>query len=138
MTSPDKEFKIRGGDSQHVAIYNRIACLARVKHLTGVDLQRKSIWYRYALDLEMYQRWYKAEPKNKPIDEEFCQRMATVVKDMEKDADVYDEAQELGGRVASAYKMYKKLPAQEKEEEVQPKKTIINGIQKWFNKKGGK
>lgn len=110
----DKPFVLIGGHTQQVSVYNRIACLARVKHLTGVDLQRKSIWYRYALDLELYQRFYKDEPKDIVISEEFCQRMATVVKDMEKDADMYDKATELGGQVASAYKEYKALPVKAK------------------------
>lgn len=126
--NPDKEFQLRGGSSHQVAIYNRIACLARVEHLTGVDLKHKSIWYRYALDLEMYTRWYRAEPKNKPIDEQFCQRMATVIKAMEKDAGMYDKATELGGQVASAYQEYKHLPKEE------PEKKLT-----WWDKlKGGK
>ena len=134
MTSPDKEFVLRGGNTEQVSIYNRIACLARVEHLTGVDLKHKTIWYRYALDLEMYTRWYKNEPKNKPIDEEFCQRMALVIKDMEKDKEMYDKASELGSRVASAYKEYKHLPR----EEVKPTKNFVKGLHQWFTKRGGK
>jgi hypothetical protein len=108
--NPDKPFVLRGGNTEQAAVYNRIAVLERVKYLTGVDLAERSVWYRYALDLEMYQRWYKNEPKDKQIDEEFCQRMAIVVRDMEKDADMYDKATELGGRVASAYRYYKIVP----------------------------
>ena len=130
----DKPFVLRGGSTQHASIYNRIACLARVKHLSGVDLQRKSVWYRYALDLEMYTRWYKNEPKDKPIDEEFCQRMAEVIKEMEKDKQMYDKATELGGQVASAYKEYKHLP----KEEIKPTKSFVQGLHKWFTNRGGK
>ena len=132
--NPDKPFVLRGGHTQQAAIFNRIACLARVQHLTGVDLQHKSVWYRYALDLEMYTRWYKAEAKDKPIDEEFCQRMASVVRDMEKDAEMYDKANELGSRVASAYKEYKRLP----KEEIAPTKSFVKGLHKWFINRGGK
>ncbi len=116
--NPDKPFRIKGGKTSHVAIYNRILCLARVKHLSGVDLQHKSKWYRYSLDLEMYKRWYKNEPKDKVIDETFCQRMATVVKEMEKDAEVYDKATEVSGLLATAYKESKILPKEETKREL--------------------
>lgn len=108
--SPDKPFRVIGGKSSHVAIYNRIACLARVKYLTGVELQRKPKAYLYALDLEMAKKWYGKGPKNKVIDEEFCQRMATIVKEMEKDAKIYENTIGLGHMVASAYKEHKILP----------------------------
>lgn len=132
----DKPFVLRGGNTEQVSLFNRIACLARVEHLTGINLQRKSIWYRYALDLEMYQRWYKDEPKNKPIDEEFCQRMAIVVKDMEKDASMYDNATEMGGRVASAYRDYKLTPKEEPKK-TKTKTTWLNGIFKPKTTTGG-
>ena len=82
----DKPFILHGGETEQAALHNRIAAIERIKFLSGVDLREKSTDYLKALDLEMWMRWYKNEPKNKKIDEDFCQRAATVVKAMEGDA----------------------------------------------------
>ena len=81
----DKPFELRGGDSKQTAIYNRIACLERIKFLTKVDLAKKPAGYLRALEMEMWKRWLKDEPQDKRIDEEFCQRTAVVVATMEED-----------------------------------------------------
>lgn len=79
----DKPFVLRGGDDEQTAIHNRIAAIERIKFLTGIDLREKSIYYLAAFDLEMWTRWYKDEPADKRIDEQWCQRAADVVKGME-------------------------------------------------------
>ena len=46
------------------------------------------------LDLELWKKYYQKEPKDKKIDEEFCQRVAEVCIDMEKAVEsVLDEVQ---------------------------------------------
>lgn len=79
----DKPFVLRGGDDEQTAIHNRIAAIERIKYLTGVDLRHRTAIYLQAFDLEMWKRWYKDEPVDKKIDEEWCQRAAEVVKGME-------------------------------------------------------
>jgi len=82
--SADLPFKLRGGNDKSTALHNRIAVIERIKFLTdGIDLRKKSTEYMRALDLEMWTRWYRHEPPNKLVDEEFCQRAAEVVKAME-------------------------------------------------------
>jgi len=83
MNSPELPFIPMGGNSEQTALHNRSAAIKRIKHLTGVDLTPKSVGYLKALDLEMWVRFYKDEPPDKKIDEEFCQRAAIVIKDME-------------------------------------------------------
>lgn len=96
--SADKPFLLRGGQDRQAAEHNRIRAIERIKFLSGVDLRERSVIYMQALDLEMWQRWYKGEPPTKPIDEEFCQRAAQVImgmegKDVTLDKDAYDKAQ---------------------------------------------
>jgi hypothetical protein len=82
--NPDKPFVLHGGATQEAALHNRIAAIERIKFLTsGIDLRKKNQFYLCAFDLEMWQRWYKKEPLDKKIDEEWCQRAAEVVKGME-------------------------------------------------------
>ena len=98
MSSPDKPFVLRGGNDEQTAIYNRIAAIERIKFLTGgIDLRAKNTDYLKFLDLELWVRWYRNEPAGKKIDEEFCQRAARVVRDMEGQQPIlsqkkYDEA----------------------------------------------
>ena len=83
MTNPDKEFVLRGGESQQTAIHNRIAAIERIKFLSGVDLRDKSANFLKVLDVYLWKTWLKSEPKDKKIDEEFCQRSAEFCKKME-------------------------------------------------------
>src|SRR3990167_4815583 len=102
-----KPFVLRGGETEQASIHNRIAAIRRIQYLCGVDLTRKSKDYAFALDMEMYQRWYKHEPKDKKVDEEWCQRAAEVIKEMEKDPTSTDKATKLAeGAVSEAYKNY--------------------------------
>jgi len=130
----DKPFNLRGGDSTQVAIFNRIQAIERIKFICGVDLRKKSKYYLYALDLEMYTKWYKNYPKDHKIDENWCKRAAEIVKDMEQDSQQYDKATELAGRVSQAYQQHESLPLKEPVEE---KPSILR---KLFNKltEGGK
>ena len=80
--NPELPFTLRGGNSQMTAIHNRMEAIERIKFLCGVDLRQKSAYFLKALDLEMWKRWYINEPANKPIDEDFCQRSAEVIRAM--------------------------------------------------------
>ncbi|MCR4337981.1 MAG: hypothetical protein NUV91_09285 [Candidatus Omnitrophica bacterium] len=84
MTSPDLPFTPVGGSDKQAAIHNRISVIKRIEFLSGVNLQSKSKEYLKALDLELYKRWYHNEPRTKRADEEFCQRSAEVIQDIEK------------------------------------------------------
>ena len=79
----DIPFVRRGGETEDAALHNRIAAIKRIEFLSGVDLSKKSADYLRALDLEMWMRWYREEDPKKPIDEEFCQRSAEVIRAME-------------------------------------------------------
>ena len=81
----DQPFILRGGDSKDAAIHNRIAVLDRIQYLSGVDLRTKSAEYLKALDLELWHRWYRKEPANTRVSEEFCQRAAQVIMGMEEE-----------------------------------------------------
>lgn len=89
--NPDTPFTLRGGENESSALRNRAEAIARIKFLSGVDLTKKDIGYLKALDVEMWTRWYINEPKDKPIDEEFCQRAAEVTKSMESNGFTPDE-----------------------------------------------
>ena len=86
-TSPDLEFRIRGGDSKEVAMYNRVAAINRMNYLIqrvfpDFDIRLKSETWRRCWELEMFKRFYPNDPKHK-IDEEFCQNGAKVAIEME-------------------------------------------------------
>lgn len=83
MREASLPFERRGGQTQQDATYNRIAALQRIKFLTGVDLLNKSPEYKKLIDSELYVRWYKDLPSDSPIDEDWCQRVAVVVKELE-------------------------------------------------------
>jgi hypothetical protein len=135
LVSPDKPFKLRGGKTQQSAIYNRIQAIDRINHLSGIDLRKKTKYYLYALDLEMYQRWYKDLPKNTRIDEEWIQRAVEVVKAMEKDDINHEQAVGLASQVESSFKSHQALPLAE------PKKPDVpwyfRALNKITNKLGG-
>lgn len=98
----DKLFILKEGKSDQVAIFNRIAAIDRINFLSGVDLRNKSKEYLLVLDLEMTKRWYTDEPKNPPIDELWCQRVAEVVRAMEG-IDVSQALIDVEKRVEQAY-----------------------------------
>lgn len=85
--SPDQPFQLRTGDSQDMAVYNRLCAINRINYLVskeipGFDLREKGGDYRINLDLKMYHDFYRQDP-NKKIDEEFCQRAAQICLDIE-------------------------------------------------------
>lgn len=106
----DTPFILHGGGTEQAAIINRINAISRIQNLSGVDLRTKSKYFLFALDMEMYQRWYKDYPKDHVIDEGWCQRAAEVVKTMDKDTSNYDKATELAGVVRQAYTESQILP----------------------------
>ncbi len=85
MSSADVPFVLRGGNDQMIALHNRISAIERIKHLSGVDLRNRSTSYKQLIDCELYVRFYKDAPKGTQIDEEFCQRVAEVVKTLESE-----------------------------------------------------
>lgn len=101
--SPDLPFLRREGSDEITSVYNRIAAIERIKHLSGIDLREKSKEYKYLLDCEMYQLYYKELPQDTPIDEEFCQHAADVIKRLEKEKDLDKIIQEAPSRVEQLY-----------------------------------
>lgn len=103
--SPDLPFERRGGDTQVDAMHNRIAALERIKCLTGVDLANKSTQYKQLIDIELYSRWYKNYPPDHKIDEQWCQRVAEIVRELDKkdkeDLEVIEQG--AGERVKELY-----------------------------------
>lgn len=84
MSSSDLPYIAKGGTDERTALYNRMSAIERIKHLSGVDLREKSKEYKYLLDCELYIKYYKDIPPQ-PVDEEYCQRAAEVVKQFEKE-----------------------------------------------------
>lgn len=82
--SPELPYEARGGTDERSSLYNRILAIERIKYLSNVDLRDKSTEYKYLLDCELYIRFYKDIPP-KPVDEEYCQRAAEIVKQFEKE-----------------------------------------------------
>lgn len=83
MSKPEEEFKLIVSDDPQVNMHNRINAIERIKFLSGVDLRERPKEYRYRLDHELYNRMLKNKPKDTKIDEEWCQMVATVIKDLE-------------------------------------------------------
>lgn len=84
MSSPDLPFVRKGGDDQISALHNRVSALERIKFLTGVDLRDRSTEYKQLIDCELYVKYFKNEPLDQPISEEWCQRVAEIVRILEK------------------------------------------------------
>ena len=122
----DTPFVLHGGGTEQAAIMNRINAISRIQHLSGVDLRTKSKYFLFALDLEMYQRWYKDYPKNHVVDEEWIQRAVEVVKSMDKDTANYDKATELAGVVRQAYTEHEALPLKLANQMLSEHSTIYN------------
>ena len=96
QTSDDIPFLLRGGDTKEIAMFNRIAAINRInflirKKLPEFDLREKSNEFRKCLDLELHKKYYVNEPKDKKIDEEFCQHTAQVCIEMETPKPVLKE-----------------------------------------------
>jgi hypothetical protein len=110
MSRADKPFRLRGGKNETAAIHNRISAIERINYLVGggFDLRKKGDYFLMLLDIEMYERWYKNEPKEKPVDEDWCQRAAEVIRIMELDviANNPDAYKEIRSRTDAMYKEY--------------------------------
>ena len=126
---------LRGGQTEQIAIFNRISAIERIKYLSGVDLRKRNKTYLMLFDLEMYQRWYKDYPKTHKIDEEWCQRAATVIKDLEKDREEIEKNKEIPGRVASAFRMHQNRPESLSVPRTNPKPSRIVSILRWLKKR---
>jgi len=90
--TPDKPFqlkvsnklKVSRKEQDEIDMFNRINAIKRIEFLVGgINLNEKNVFYLKALDLEMYQRWYKKLPARTEVDEDFCQRAAEVIRAME-------------------------------------------------------
>ena len=129
MNSPDQPFRLIGGQTEAVALRNRINAIDRINYLVGnnFDLRSKTSEYRFLLDMEMYQRWYKNEPKDKIIDEEYCQRAAQVIRDLEQDAlEIGESLAGITERVKEQYKQHLKKQPIKKEKEPCELETFQN------------
>lgn len=108
--SPDLPYVLRKGDDEQTSMYNRIAALERIKHLTGVDLREKSTEYKQLIDCELYVKYYKDLPLDIAIDEDFCQRSAEVIRQLEKEKkeDLEKTLEGIPERVDQLYKASRK------------------------------
>ena len=104
MNNPKDIFKLIEGDSQQVALRNRINAIDRINYLSGVNLREKSVYYRHALDLEMWERWYKKYPKDHKIDEEWIQRAVEVIAGMEDNDSKNKASSDLASKAFKEYK----------------------------------
>lgn len=80
--NPELPFERKSGETQADAIFNRIAAIKRIEFLSGIDLVQESAEFKKLIDAELYNRWYKEYPADHKIDEEWCQRAAQVVKEL--------------------------------------------------------
>lgn len=126
MSNPKEPFKlVEGMDQRH----SRILAIDRINYLSGIDLRTKSVYYRHALDLEMWQRWYRHLPRDHKIDEEWIQRAVEVIKGIEQDTEEnHKKASELATK---EFKLYKSTQVNQKyEEQKKPKITKIFQLDK--------
>jgi hypothetical protein len=104
MSNPKEPFVLIPGDDYQTAMRNRVMAIDRINYLSGIDLRTKSVYFRNALDLEMWERWYKKYPRDHKIDEEWIQRAVEVIKSMVDDEIKNKRSSELA---TSAFKEYK-------------------------------
>lgn len=104
MSSPDLPFVFRQGSDNLSAMHNRIGVIERIKFLTGVDLRERSTEYKQLIDCELYVKYYRDNP-SETISEEFCQRVAEVVRVLEKEKqeDLNKTLEEVPARVKQLY-----------------------------------
>lgn len=114
--SSDLPFNRREGSDEITAAWNRIAAIERIQHLSGIDLREKSKEYKYLLDCEMYQKFYKDLPRDTPIDEDFCQRAALVIKELEIEKDIDKIIKDAPSRVEQLYTSAQKAIANTSQE----------------------
>jgi len=104
MTTQDQPFKLES--EGQAADDNRINAIARIAHLSGIDLHSKDEEFRNKLDLEMWERWYKDYPKDYEIDEEWCQRAGKVSMILEETEKEW-RGKSTASKLVDAYKHYK-------------------------------
>jgi len=128
-TSADLPFQLRGGEDVPTALYNRVASINRINFLvshhtnTPFDIREKPAEYLLKLDEEMYKRFYVNEPKDKKIDEEFCQRASQICVELENtDQDKHVEAHVEATKEFSGYLTET------------PKLTWVQRLVNWLNK----
>ncbi len=134
--SPDKPFVYRAGNDEITALYNRANAIARINHLCGLDVRKKSKEYKYLVDCEMYSKYYKDNPME-VISEEYCQRFAYEVKKLEcEKLDVLNKALEgAEERAKQLYSESKKWVAQEPLKDSERIETFLEKIIRLFRKK---
>ena len=89
MDSEDIPFKLIGGLSKEIKEQNMVNAINRLnylirKQLPEFDIRTKSQTFKNMLDLELFKKYYEESPEE-PVNEEFCQRVAKVCIEMEKD-----------------------------------------------------
>ncbi len=136
--SADLPFVPHKGNDQIIAMRNRIAAIERIKFLTNVDLRDKSDEYKQLIDIELYVKFYKDEPSGTLIDETFCQRVADVVRELEKtNKEVLDNTLEaVPERVEQLYREDKNRIPVPTELKIHKKKSfIVNFFKRFISKK---
>lgn len=107
MNSPDKPFTLIKGNSEQVALANRIACIDRINYLSGIDIRQKSKEFLLVFELTIWQNWYRDELLNARINEQYCQRAAQVIKEMGSNPVDYKKAVvDIEQKVRTAYTLH--------------------------------
>ncbi len=136
--SPDLPFEFRVGNDEITAIHNRISALERIKFLTGVDLKDKPVEYKQLIDCELYVKFYKDLPQAMPIDEDFCQRAAEVIRILEAEnkEDLENTMKGSAERVKQLFQESQiNIPTEKESKEVKNKNAFISIIKKFFKNK---
>lgn len=139
MPSPDLPFTFRQGSDEVTTLHNRIGVIERIKFLTGVDLRERSTEYKQLIDCELYVKYYRENP-SETISEEFCQRVAEVVRILEKEKqeDLNKTLEAVPDRVKQLYKeSHKAIPQMSSTGTVSnlKKEGLIARVKKLFKEK---
>lgn len=153
MRDPSQSFERRGGLDQQTALFNRVAAIKRIEFLCGTNLASESSDFKKLVDAEMYAGFYKDYPTDHLIDEEFCQRCATIVRNLkdkktEELALMEEGADERIKVLYNEYVTQPSIPVEIEEEELKPelpqelnkiappeKISLLKRILKWISKK---
>ncbi len=131
--SPDLPFVRREGHDHLIALHNRVACLERIKYLTGIDLRDKPKEYKLLIDAELYMKYYKDLPSDIPIDEDFCQRSAEVIRMLESEKDLSNALEGASERVKQLHTESKQnIPIQPLLKTIKKKETWLDKVKCFF------
>ena len=88
ITNAEQPFIFKEGTDEPTILLNRVAALDRINFLVrqafpDFDIRLKADDFLKCMALELWKRFYQEAPRDKKIDEEFCQHVAQVCCDME-------------------------------------------------------